>query len=81
MTGHYPAGGTHPTAHDSDITGGQAICSTVSRGRWLLAAVEMDDTGTTRIGKYVFNHSFLLPGLLNITIAVALGFLFGSLIL
>ena len=47
----------------------------------LLAAVEMDDTGTTQIGKYVFNHPFLLPGIINITIAVALGFLFGSLIL
>lgn len=47
----------------------------------LLAAVEMDDTGSTQIGKYVFNHPFLLPGLINITIAVALGFLFGSLLL
>lgn len=47
----------------------------------LLAAVELDDTGTTQIGKYVFNHPFLVPGALNITIAVALGFLFGSFIL
>ncbi len=47
----------------------------------LLAAVEMDDTGTTQIGKYVFNHPFIVPGAINITIAVALGFLFGSLIL
>ncbi|GAB7205684.1 anaerobic C4-dicarboxylate transporter [Dickeya oryzae] len=27
----------------------------------LLAAVEMDDTGSTRIGKYVFNHAFFDP--------------------
>ena len=27
----------------------------------LLAAVEMDDTGSTRIGKAVFNHPFLVP--------------------
>jgi anaerobic C4-dicarboxylate transporter DcuA len=47
----------------------------------LIAAVEMDDTGTTQIGKYVFNHPFLLPGAINIAIAVGLGFLFGSLIL
>ncbi|MGL5406350.1 MAG: anaerobic C4-dicarboxylate transporter [Propionibacteriaceae bacterium] len=47
----------------------------------LLAAVEMDDTGSTRIGKYVFNHSFLVPGVLTIAIAVALGFLFGGFIL
>lgn len=47
----------------------------------LLAAVEIDDTGTTRIGKYVFDHPFLIPGIINIAIAVALGFLFGSIIL
>ncbi|HLU34509.1 MAG TPA: anaerobic C4-dicarboxylate transporter [Thermomicrobiales bacterium] len=47
----------------------------------LLAAVQLDDTGTTRIGKYVFNHPFLVPGALAIGIAVALGFLFGSVIL
>jgi len=47
----------------------------------LLAAVQMDDTGTTQIGKAVFNHPFLIPGLINIAIAVGLGFLFGSLIL
>lgn len=40
----------------------------------LLGAVQMDDTGTTRIGKYVFNHAFLLPGVLAIAISVALGF-------
>ncbi|MDO4685637.1 MAG: anaerobic C4-dicarboxylate transporter [Corynebacterium sp.] len=47
----------------------------------LLAAVEMDDTGTTRIGKYVFDHPFIIPGTLCIAIAVALGFLFGGIIL
>jgi anaerobic C4-dicarboxylate transporter DcuA len=47
----------------------------------LLAAVQMDDTGTTQIGKAVFNHPFLIPGLINIAIAVGLGFLFGSFIL
>lgn len=44
----------------------------------LLAAVEMDDTGSTRIGKAVFNHPFIIPGTVCIAIAVALGFLFGS---
>lgn len=46
----------------------------------LLAASEMDDTGTTAIGKYVFNHPFILPGILQIGISVALGFLFVSFI-
>ncbi|AEX72148.1 hypothetical protein CDCE8392_1155 [Corynebacterium diphtheriae CDCE 8392] len=46
-----------------------------------MAAVEMDDTGSTRIGKAVFNHPFLIPGTVGIAISVALGFLFGGLIL
>lgn len=44
----------------------------------LLGAVQMDDTGTTRIGSWVFNHAFFLPGLLAIVFSVALGFLFTS---
>ncbi len=39
-----------------------------------VAAVEMDSTGTTRIGKYVFNHPFLLPGVVSVAVAVVLGF-------
>lgn len=41
----------------------------------LLGAVQMDDTGSTRIGKYVFNHSFILPGTIAIIFSVALGFI------
>ena len=38
----------------------------------VLAAVSFDQTGTTRIGKYLLNHSFMLPGLVTtITAAVA----------
>lgn len=40
----------------------------------LLGAVQMDDTGTTRIGSYIFNHSFFIPGLIAIVLSVALGF-------
>lgn len=40
----------------------------------LLGAVQMDDTGTTRIGNYIFNHSFFIPGLIAIVLSVALGF-------
>lgn len=45
----------------------------------LLGAVQMDDTGSTRIGKFIFNHAFFLPGVLAIAIAVTLGFLVVSL--
>ncbi len=47
----------------------------------LIAAVAMDDTGTTKIGKYVFNHSFLIPGVIMIALAVAFGFGIGTLVL
>lgn len=40
----------------------------------LLGAVQMDYTGTTRIGKWVFNHAFFVPGVIAITVSVALGF-------
>lgn len=44
----------------------------------LLAAVEMDDTGSTRIGKWVFNHPFMIPGVITIATAVAFGFVFAA---
>lgn len=47
----------------------------------LLAAVEMDDTGSTRIGKLVFNHPFLIPGVLAISLSVLFGFLMSSFVL
>lgn len=47
----------------------------------LLAAVEMDDTGSTRIGRWVFNHPFFIPGVVTISTSVLLGFVFGELLL
>ena len=47
----------------------------------LLAAVEFDDTGSTRIGKYVFDHPFLIPGVTTISLAVMLGFIIGPMII
>ena len=47
----------------------------------LLAAIEFDDTGSTRVGKYVFDHPFLIPGTCTIVFAVILGFIIGGLIL
>lgn len=46
----------------------------------LLGAVQMDDTGSTRIGKYIFNHAFFLPGVLAIAFSVVFGFLAVSLV-
>lgn len=47
----------------------------------LLGAIQMDDTGSTRIGKFVFNHSFMIPGILMIAFSVILGFILAPLFL
>ena len=47
----------------------------------IIAAIDFDQTGTTKIGKYVFNHSFMLPGLIAIVFSVAFGFLFANIFL
>jgi anaerobic C4-dicarboxylate transporter DcuA len=39
----------------------------------LVAAINFDRTGTTRIGKYVLNHSFQLPGFVASIVAVVSG--------
>ncbi len=41
----------------------------------LLAGVNFDRTGTTKIGKYLVNHSFMRPGIIAITVAIAVGFM------
>lgn len=41
----------------------------------VVAAINFDRTGTTRIGKYILNHSFMMPGLISTGVAVAMGFL------
>ena len=41
----------------------------------LIAAINFDLSGTTKIGKYVLNHSFMIPGLIATIVAVATGLL------
>lgn len=41
----------------------------------IIAAINFDRTGTTRIGKYILNHSFMIPGLVSTVSAVAIGFM------
>jgi anaerobic C4-dicarboxylate transporter DcuA len=45
----------------------------------LIAAVNFDRSGTTRIGKYVLNHSFMLPGLISTVVAVSTGLVIAKL--
>ena len=41
----------------------------------VVAAINFDRTGTTRIGKYVLNHSFMMPGLVCTIVSIAVGLL------
>ena len=40
----------------------------------VVAAINFDRTGTTRIGKYVLNHSFQIPGFVATIVAIAVGY-------
>lgn len=46
----------------------------------VVAAINFDRTGTTRIGKYVLNHSFMLPGLIATAGAVITGIILSKII-
>lgn len=41
----------------------------------VVAAINFDRTGTTGIGKYVLNHSFMIPGLVATFSSIGIGFL------
>ena len=47
----------------------------------IIASIDFDTTGTTRIGKYIFNHSFMLPGLLSLAFCLGFGLLFANILL
>ena len=46
----------------------------------LLAAISFDQTGTTKIGKYVLNHSFMLPGMVATVSSVLIGFVLAKMV-
>ena len=39
-----------------------------------IATVNMDRSGTTKIGKYVFNHSFMIPGLIAVFVSTIVAY-------
>ena len=45
----------------------------------ILAAVSFDQSGTTRIGKYLLNHSFMIPGLVTTIVATITALILSSL--
>ncbi|EAJ7130067.1 anaerobic C4-dicarboxylate transporter [Campylobacter upsaliensis] len=40
-----------------------------------LATIQFDRSGTTRIGKFVINHSFIMPGLIGVSSSCVFGYL------
>jgi anaerobic C4-dicarboxylate transporter DcuA len=45
-----------------------------------MLAISFDPTDTTRIGKYVLNHSFILPGMVATISSVSIGFLLAKVV-
>ena len=45
-----------------------------------VAALGFDSAGTTKIGKYVLNHSYMFPGLVMSVVTVAVAFVLGMLV-
>jgi anaerobic C4-dicarboxylate transporter DcuB len=46
-----------------------------------LSAIYFDRTGTTHIGKYLLNHSFMIPGWIGVATATLVGYLMGAFLL
>jgi anaerobic C4-dicarboxylate transporter DcuA len=47
----------------------------------VLAAVSFDRTGSTRIGKYLLNHSFMRPGLVTVIASTVFALIIGKLLM
>ncbi len=47
----------------------------------IIASIDFDTTGTTKIGKYIFNHSFMFPGLLSMAFCLVFGLLLSNVLL
>ena len=45
-----------------------------------LAAINMDRTGTTHIGKYLLNHSFMVPGLIGVSVSTTVAYFLSKLL-
>ncbi|PCQ06743.1 anaerobic C4-dicarboxylate transporter, partial [Klebsiella pneumoniae] len=43
-----------------------------------LAAIQFDRSGTTHIGRFVINHSFILPGLIGVGVSCVFGWIFAA---
>lgn len=46
-----------------------------------IASMNFDRSGTTKIGKYLLNHSFMLPGLISVSTSCVLGYFWAKVII
>lgn len=46
-----------------------------------LACIGFDRSGTTRIGKYILNHSFMIPGLIIVSTGCCMGFVMAHIVM
>lgn len=44
----------------------------------IIAAINFDKTGTTKVGKYLLNHSFIIPGIVTTIVSVLVGYFISS---
>ena len=45
-----------------------------------IATVNFDRSGTTVIGKYLLNHSFMAPGLISVIVSTIIGYLLANIV-
>ncbi|MCR5276108.1 MAG: anaerobic C4-dicarboxylate transporter [Bacteroidales bacterium] len=46
-----------------------------------IATVNFDRSGTTVIGKYLLNHSFMMPGLISVSVSTVVGYILSNVVL
>jgi len=47
----------------------------------IIAAINFDKTGTTQVGRFLINHSFMIPGLVTVVVTVLIGFVLSAIVL
>ena len=65
------------------IVAGWIACSSnyfIPASGQCVAAIAFDTAGTTKIGKYVLNHSYMLPGLVCTVVSVVSAILIGAVV-
>ena len=76
--------GLHPLHHAGLFRrNGWIACSSnyfIPASGQCVAAIAFDTAGTTKIGKYVLNHSYMLPGLVCTVVSVVSAILIGAVV-